>query len=156
MKNLLSFFSIALLSISVLPAQENSQGTMDATLHKTFTIETDGTQTEYNVKVLEHRKYPVTLSAEDKGKINQDRETSAAKVTKLIAVDTDNDNEHEQYFVLKYRKSLTDTFELVATEKGFAVKVDDKTMQYFAREGIYFINNDDQDFFTVEEFKELR
>lgn len=92
---------------------------------------------------------------EDKGKVNQNGMTTVAKVTKMIVVDNTNDNEYEQYFVLKYRKSLTDTFEVVATKNGFAVMVDGTIKKCFDREGIYFISNDDEDFFSVTEFREM-
>ncbi len=155
MKNILSLLSLTLLTIWTLPAQDRNSGTLNATEHKTFTIKADGTETKYNIKVLEHRNYPMNWEKEDKGKVDQDRKSVAAKVTKLIAVDNDNDNMYEQYFVLKYRKSIVDTFEAIATDKGFAVKVDDKIRQRFERKGIYFINNKDQDFFTIEEFREI-
>ncbi|WP_165395189.1 hypothetical protein [Flagellimonas allohymeniacidonis] len=44
---------------------------------------------------------------------------------------------------------------VVATDKGFAIKVEDNSLQLFEKEGIYFIDNTDQDFFTIEEFREL-
>lgn len=149
-----------LLSVFVLAAvsgygQSENPGKMNAMIHKTFSIEKDGTEIPYNLKVLEHRNYPMALKGGDKNKINQDREAKPAVVTKLIAVDTDNDQDYEHYMVLKYRRSVTDSFKVVPTKKGFAVKVDDKTMQYFVNKGIYFINNKDQDFFSVEEFREI-
>lgn len=155
MKNIFSILGLSLFTLFGLQAQNQESGTLNATLNKTFTIKADGTETTYNVKVMEHRNYPMQLDNTDNGKINQDRETSAAMVTKLIAVDANNDEKFDQYFVLKYRKSVTDNFEIVPTNEGFAVKVDDRTLQYFTAEGIYFINNDDQDFFTVEEFREI-
>ncbi|RIV46479.1 hypothetical protein D2V05_03785 [Flagellimonas pelagia] len=121
---------------------------MNATTFKTFAIDHNGTEMPYHVKVVEQRKYPRDME-------NKDLKTEAAKVTKLIAVDSDNDNVYEHYLVLKYNKSVTDSFEVVPTEKGFAVKVNDKSMEYFVGKGIYFINEKDQDFFTVEEFKEI-
>ena len=128
---------------------------MDATIHKTFAVTQDGTERAYNVKILEHRKYPMAMEGTDKNKIDQNRKSTPASVIKLIAVDSDNDQNYDHYMVLKYTKTVTDSFELVPTSKGFAVKVDDKTLEYFVSEGIYFINNKDQDFFTVEEFKEI-
>ena len=128
---------------------------MNATIHKTFAVEQNGTEVPYNVKVLEHRNYPLVLNKKDQKMVDQDRNAKPAQVTKLIAVDSDNDNEYEHYMVLKYRRSVTDSFKVVPTKKGFAVKVDDKTMQYFVNKGIYFIDNKDQDFFLVEEFKEI-
>nr|WP_299342697.1 hypothetical protein [Allomuricauda sp.] len=104
---------------------------------------------------MEHRNYPMQFDRTDTGEINQARETSAAKVTKLIAIDSNDDEKFDQYFVLKYRKSITDNFKVVPTKKGFAVKVDGQVMQYFAKDGIYFVNNKDQDFFTIEEFREI-
>ena len=136
-------------------AQEAPAGTLDATTKKTFTIEADGTTTKYHVKIFENRTYPMAWEKADKGKVNQDRKTTEAKVTKMIAVDTNSDNDYEQYFVLKYRKSIADTFKLVPTSKGFAVMVDGTIKQHFDREGIYFINNPDQDFFSVIEFRSI-
>jgi len=155
MKTLTSILSIFLLTGLYGYGQINDQGSMNATIHKTFSVEKDGTEVAYNVKIMEHRNYPMTLEKKEKKMVNQDRNTKAAKVTKLIAVDSNNDNEYDHYMVLKYRRSVTDSFEVVPTAKGFAVKVDDKTMEYFVAKGIYFINNKDQDFFSVEEFKEI-
>ncbi len=155
MKNILSILSLSLITLFSLQAQDGNSGTLNASLYKTFTVEADGTETTYNIKVLEHRNYPVALDKMDKGKVNQDRKTAAAKVTKLIAIDADNDEKFDQYFVLKYRKSITDNFEVVPTKKGFAVKVDDQIIKYFNGDAIYFINNYDEDFFTVEEFREI-
>ncbi|MEX0360163.1 MAG: hypothetical protein AB3N10_04155 [Allomuricauda sp.] len=155
MKNIFNILSLSLITLFGLQAQNTNPGQLNASLNKTFTIQSDGTKTIYNIKVMEHRNYPVQMDDMDKGKVNQDRETSAAKVTKLIAVDTNNDDKFDQYFVLKYRKSITDKFEVIPTADGFAVKVDDQMIQHFKRDGIYFINNDDQDFFTVEEFREI-
>lgn len=155
MKTLTTLVSLILLTGFFGYAQDSTEGTMNATIHKTFAIEKDGTEVPYNVKVMEHRNYPVALDNKDKQMVNQDRNTQPAQVTKLIAVDTNNDKEYDHYMVLKYRRSVTDSFTVVPTEKGFAVKVDDKTMEYFVQKGIYFIDNDDQDFFSVEEFKEI-
>jgi len=153
MKKILSILSIALLIPMTLSAQSEINGKLNSTVEKTFTVKADGTDTQYKLKILEARKYPMVWEKEDKGDVDQDRKTTAAKVTKLIAVDTDSDNEYEQYFVLRYRKSLTDTFEVVPTQSGFAVMVDGSIKKHFDREGIYFINNDDQDFFSVTDFR---
>ena len=153
MNKILSILSIALLIPMTLSAQSEINGKLNSTVEKTFTVKADGTDTQYKLKILEARKYPMVWEKEDKGDVDQDRKTTAAKVTKLIAVDTDSDNEYEQYFVLRYRKSLTDTFEVVPTQSGFAVMVDGSIKKHFDREGIYFINNDDQDFFSVTDFR---
>ncbi|WP_435623309.1 hypothetical protein [Flagellimonas sp.] len=154
MRNIITMLGIMLITAPSY-AQIDNQGSMNATIHKTFSIEKDGTETQCNVKIMEHRRYPVKWEEQDKGKLNQSREYAAAKVTKLIAIDNDNDKEYEQYFVLKYRKSISDEFQVVPTEDGFAVMVDDKTLRLIEDEGIYFVNNNDQDFFTIEEFREL-
>ncbi len=156
MRTIITLFIFSIFITSGYAQREMQQpGVMDATIHKTFTIKQDGTSTEYNLKVLEHRKYPITMDAADKNKINQARETMPANVTKLIGVDSDNDQDYEHYMVLKYKRSVADSFKVVPTARGFAVKVDDKTFEYFVDEGIYFIDNQDQDFFIVEEFKEM-
>lgn len=150
-----------LLSISMLLwfgfngyGQSNNPGLMNATIHKTFSIEENGAEKPFNIKVMEHRNYPMAFDKNKKTE-NLDRDSQPALVTKLIAVDSNNDKEYEHYMVLKYRRSVTDDFSVVATDKGFAVKVNDRTMKYFVKEGIYFIDNKDQDFFSVEEFREI-
>ncbi|PRX53625.1 hypothetical protein [Flagellimonas meridianipacifica] len=154
MRNIITMLSLTLMTASTY-AQVGNQGSMNATIHKTFSIEKDGTEIQYNVKVMEHRRYPMKWNKTDKGDINQGHKYEAAKVTKLIAIDKNNDNQYEQYFVLKYRKSISDEFQVVPTKGGFAVKVDDKTLKLIEKEGIYFINNKDEDFFSIEEFREL-
>lgn len=155
MKNIVSLLSLSLLTLFTLSAQENNEGTLSTTTHRTFIIHNDGIATEYNIKILENRNYPLAWEQDDKGKVNQDRAYEPAKVTKMIAVDHDSDHEYEQFFVLKYKKSITDTFELVPTTNGFAVKVDGKIKQRFNRDGLYFINNDVNDFFSIVEFREM-
>lgn len=152
----------ALLSIPILlligvsgHGQSKDPGVMNATIHKTFSVEENGIETAYNVKVMEHRNYPVALDKSDKKMVNQDRNAKPAQVTKLIAVDSNNDKEYEHYMVLKYRRSVTDDFTVVPTDEGFAVKVNGKSMKYFVKKGIYFIDNKDKDFFSVEEFREI-
>ncbi|WP_375323327.1 hypothetical protein [Flagellimonas sp. GZD32] len=152
-------FFTTLLSICMLTGLysygQSNNGTMNASINKTFSVEKNGTQVPYHVKIMEHRNYPVDLENKNTNMVNKDRNNKAAQVVKLIAVDSNNDSNYEHYMVLKYHKSVTDSFKVVPTKKGFAVKVDDKTMEYFVQKGIYFINNKDQDFFTVEEFKEI-
>lgn len=135
--------------------QSNNPGLMNATIRKTFSVEENGVEKAYNIKVMEHRNYPMAFDKSDQKTESRDRDSKPALVTKLIAVDSNNDREYEHYMVLKYRRSVTDDFSVVATDKGFAVKVKDRTMKYFVKEGIYFIDNKDQDFFTVEEFREI-
>jgi len=155
MKNIIALSILTLFSTFPLLAQEGTPGELSATEHKTFTIKADGTETKYNVKIMENRRYPMAWNKADKGRIDQDRKTMDAKVTKMIAVDNNNDNSYDQYFVLKYRRSVADTFEVVPTKNGFEVVVDGNIRQRFDREGIYFINNEDEDFFSVIEFREI-
>lgn len=154
MKILTALLSICMLTGLYSYGQSNN-GTMNASISKTFSVEKNGTEVPYHVKVMEHRNYPVDIENKNQNSINKDRNTKAAQVVKLIAVDSNNDSNYEHYMVLKYHKTVTDNFKVVPTDKGFAVKVDDKTMEYFVDEGIYFINNKDQDFFMIEEFKEI-
>ncbi|MDC6361779.1 MULTISPECIES: hypothetical protein [Flavobacteriaceae] len=155
MKILTTFLSIFILTGMAGYAQSQDSGHMNATIHKTFSIEKDGTEVPYSLKVMEHRNYPMVLKQKEMSQVNQNRKEKPAVVTKLIAVDKDNDQNYDHYMVLKYRRSVTDSFKVVPTKKGFAVKIDDKTMQYFVTKGIYFIDNTDKDFFSVEEFREI-
>ncbi|WP_318343446.1 hypothetical protein [Flagellimonas baculiformis] len=157
MKTLTTILSIPMLLCFVISSygQKTGPGMMNATIYKTFSLEENGTEKAYNVKIMEHRNYPMSFDESDRKKRDQDRNSKPAMVTKLIAVDSNNDKVYEHYMVLKYERSVTDDFSVVATDKGFAVRVDDRTLNYDVKQGIYFIENKDQDFFSVEEFREI-
>ncbi|MBQ0740812.1 hypothetical protein J9332_41720, partial [Aquimarina celericrescens] len=77
------------------------------------------------------------------------------QVTKLIYIDNDMYSDYDKYIVLSYTKDAKDSFELKPTKKGFSVIVDNKNVEYIFGEGVYFVNNDDKDFFFVEEFDSI-
>ncbi|WP_422859556.1 hypothetical protein ACOKFD_01040 [Flagellimonas sp. S174] len=127
-------------------------GTMMASTTKTFTFTKDGTTFPYKVTVHENRNYTASFDDADKGKIDQDRLSTAAKVAKLITVYNEQEPTYNRLIVLRYDKQVTDTFELVSMQNGFAVKVDDKSVNYILGEGLYFTNTNDKDFFAVDIF----
>ena len=115
----------------------------------------EGKKIPYELKIFETRNYVLKFKEEDKGKLNQGRVNTPAYVTKLILVNSDMDKSYDRYIVLKYKKSPGDSFELVPTTKGFAVKVDDNHLEYIMGEGVYIVNNGDHDYFTVDEFDKI-
>ena len=120
---------------------------------KTFTVSENGKEMEYSVKVMEQRNYAVELDSKDKGKVNQDRKPSAAYVTKLVAIDSDADANYDDYMVLKYKGSERNNFEVVQTDNGFDINVDDRSMHYNVLESNYMIDKKDKSFYIIEEFE---
>ncbi|WP_318312194.1 hypothetical protein [Flagellimonas crocea] len=154
MKKLLTILSISTLTAFAGYGQSQN-GMMNATKElNTFTISENGKEKQYSVKVMEQRDYTMKMDQKDKGMVNQDRKPSSAYVTKLVAIDNDADKNYDDYMVLKYKSPKKSKFELVPTDKGFDIKVDDKSMQYHVVESTYLINKKDKDFFIVEEFSD--
>nr|WP_299169501.1 hypothetical protein [uncultured Allomuricauda sp.] len=153
MKNLKLITSMILLAVfTQIQAQGEPAGTLSTTTTSTFNYMKDGAKMPYTVKVQESRAYSAKFDAEDIGKTDQDRVSSPAKVAKLITITSLVNPSENTQISLKYDKQVTDTFELVATDRGFAVKVDDKSMEYIMGKGVYFAKTADKDFFIVDEF----
>ncbi|GAA4106841.1 hypothetical protein GCM10022393_01530 [Aquimarina addita] len=141
---------LLIFSMSNSIAQEK-QVESTTTVH-TFNFEKDGKTIPYRIKVHKKVASKVKLAKEDADKLNQARKATSDQVTKLIYVDNDEYDDYDKYIVLKYMKDPTDSFELKPTKRGFSVLVDNKNLEYIFGEGIYFVNNEDADFFIVEEF----
>ncbi len=136
-------------------AQNQSNEIMETTTTKKYIFEKEGKKIPYELKIFEKRNYVLKFKEEDEGKLNQGRVNTPAYVTKLILVNNDMDKSYDRYIVLRYKKSPGDSFELVPTTKGFAVKVDDNHLEYIMGEGVYRVNNMDQDYFIVDEFDKI-
>ena len=85
--------------------------------------------------------------------VNQDRKLSSPFVTKLVAIDSDSDPNYDDYMVLKYKGTVNNDFDVVQTEKGFDINVDDKTMHYDVLESNYLVDKKSKNFFIIEEFE---
>ena len=153
-KLLIAIFSI-LFSLNTF-AQNTNDNIIKTTTVKNFIIEKNGKKIPYKLKIHEQRRYNVTFEKEDKNKLNQDLvDAPNAYVTKLIFINNDLDKSYDRYLVLRYKKDPTDSFELTPTLRGFAVKVDKRYLEYILGEGIHFVNNEDKDYFIVDEFDVL-
>jgi len=141
---------LAILFTGGAMAQDADQEILDAQIDKTIAIEKDGIQVPVHIKILEYRNYPQTAQKQTDFVTD-----NSASVTKLIAIDEMKDGSVEQYLVVRYQKSITDSFELKATSEGFAILVDDRELKYLHGNGVYFVNNADKDFFMVEEFQNI-
>lgn len=152
MKNLYKMITLflALLLSGGVYAQETDQEILNATIEKTVTITKDGTQFPMHIKIMEYRDYPETAK-----RYRDTAADKAAKVTKLVAIDEMKDGSIEHYLVVRYHKSITDSFEFKATPDGFAFLVDDRELKYIHGNGVYFLNNNDKDFFMVQEFRDI-
>ncbi|MEC3964220.1 hypothetical protein [Flagellimonas halotolerans] len=154
MKKLLTILSFTTLIAFAGYGQNQNPGIMKATTQlKTFTLSEDGKEKQYSVKVMERRKYGMALDNEDKGMVNQDRKPSSPFVTKLVAIDSDSDKNYDDYMVLKYKGTENNDFEVVQTDKGFDINVDDKTMHYDVLESNYIVNKKNKNFFIIDEFE---
>jgi hypothetical protein len=154
MKKILTILSFATLTAFAGYGQSQNSGVMKATTQmNTFTISENGVEKEYSVKVMERRKYGMELNRKDRGMVNQDRKLSSPFVTKLVAIDSDSDANYDDYMVLKYRGTENNDFDVVQTEKGFDINVDDKTMHYDVLESNYLVDKKSKNFFIIEEFE---
>ncbi|AOW21512.1 hypothetical protein [Urechidicola croceus] len=166
MKTIKIITSLALLLIATnLYANNNKEVEMEntdihndmlkSTIVKKYKMNNNDENMTYKIKVYESRDYHVVLDKNDKYKTNQDIVFVPADVTKRIYLDNDKDKNYDSYFVLTYKKSLKDSFKTIMTENGIAILIDGKHIEYLNEEGTYFINNNDNDFFTVTEHKIL-
>ncbi|WP_010521505.1 hypothetical protein [Aquimarina agarivorans] len=128
---------------------------MRTTKKKSFIKDKDGTKTPFRMKVIERRDYRFAFEEEDKGKTDQDRVIMPAYVTKVVYLDNDFDKYYDKYIVIRYKKSYEDKFEIVPTENGLGLKVDEKMVEDISKAGFYVTDTDDNDYFVVEEFRSI-
>lgn len=153
MKTLNKILSLALIMLMTTAfGQMSKNGTMSANKMTTTNITVEGNRFPVDIMTYESRKYEMKWDEEDKGKVDQDRTSSLAKVTKLIHLKSENEKLNNQYVVIQYDRQVTDTFKVTPIGNGFAVTVDDKEVRYVFNEGRYEVDTDDDDFFIIEEF----
>jgi hypothetical protein len=140
-----------LFALTLVNAQTEPSGIMNATTESVFNYEKDGVKIPYTVIVQESRKYYANENA-SMAKVDQIALNAPAKVSKLIIIKNASDPMENRIISLKYDKQITDSFKLVSTDRGFAINVDNKTLEYIIGEGVYFTNTDDRDFFIVDVF----
>jgi hypothetical protein len=131
---------------------EGNTGEMVAVTVRQFNIKRNGVMIPYRVTVLENRNYVTRFDKDDKGKVNQDRLDTPAMVSKMMIVRNMKDPSYDRYIVLRYKKQVTDDFELIPTSKGFAVHVDDNSLNYVDETGLYYTDTSDDDIFLVDVF----
>lgn len=149
----LTVTAIFLLSmLNTFGQTENTTGALNTTTVKTMSYLKNGSKMPYTVKIQEQRLYKASFEQNDTNSENWKRTNRPAEVTKVITIQGGVDKNIDRVLVLRYQKQLNDTFELVSTEKGFAVHVKNQTLHYAVGEGVYFENIEDQNFFLFEEF----
>lgn len=141
------------LTVTSINAQ-NDQKLETSTVY-TANIETmDGQTIPYRIRVNETRQSTINFAAKDKGKTDQTAIYSPEYVTKVIYIDKDADDVYNTHIVLRYKKDPNDSFEFKPTKRGFSVEVNKKYVEYIFGKGVYFVNNEDADYFSVTEFDE--
>jgi hypothetical protein len=144
-----------LFALSQISAQTEPSGIMNATTESTFNYVKDGVKIPYTVIVQESRKYYANDNA-SMVNVDQIALNAPAKVSKLIIIKNLTDPKENRIISLKYDKQITDSFKLVSTDRGFAINVDNKTLEYIIGEGVYFTNTNDRDFFIVDVFDTIK
>jgi hypothetical protein len=153
MKILKNTIAIILLVTGInLGAQEIETGTLNSKDKTTFQLNLNNEETSYSVIVYEKRGYTTELDDSDKGKIDQDRLSTPAKVTKMVRTESENPMLDDRFLILTYDKQVTDTFKVSPLVDGFMVTVDKKEVKYVFDEGKYYVDTADKDFFVVQEF----
>ncbi|MDF0707720.1 hypothetical protein [Flagellimonas okinawensis] len=153
MKNLKQIASmIVLLAMIQAHAQNGPTGILNSTTTNTFNYIKEGVKMPYSVTVQESRNYKTMFALADMGKVDKDRINTPVKVSKLITVTNNANPRDNSVIALRYDKQVADTFKLVSTEKGFAISVANRTMDYIMGKGIQFANTADREFFMVDEF----
>ena len=144
--------SLLLMFVFTFQAQSQEKGKMSSSKKKTFTIDHNGKKTVVELNIYENRNYEMKWDKADKGKIDQDRTSALAKVTKLIALKSNHETINDRFVVLRYDRQVTDTFEVLPIPNGFMVTVDQHKIRYVFKKGKYVVDTPDNDFFIVEEF----
>ena len=156
MKNsILIIGMIWLLAMTQIQAQNGPAGLLNSTTTNTFNYIKEGVKMPYFVTVQESRNYKTLFALADMEKVDKDRISTPVKVSKLITVTNNANPRDNNVIALRYDKQLTDTFKLVSNEKGFAIFVDNRTMEYIMGKGIQFENATDREFFMVDEFDSM-
>ena len=147
-------FTITAMQIS---AQEVSSVENDKMEETTLiTIPTTNKDLTYRMKIVEQKEYPFAFEKEDKGKIDQDRVILPPYITRTIYIDNDKDKYYDKKMVVRVLKSYEDKIEIIPTQKGFDLNIDDKPMgKDISRSGYYLTDEDDNDYFVIEEYSSI-
>lgn len=146
---------IVLLAMTQIQAQYGPTGVLNSTTTSTFNYIKEGVKMPYSVTVQESRNYKTMFALADMEKVDKNRINTPVKVSKLITVTNNANPKDNRIIALKYDKQVTDNFKLVSNEKGFAIFVDNRTMEYIMGKGIQFANTEDREFFMVDEFDSM-
>ncbi|SFB74782.1 hypothetical protein SAMN04487891_10227 [Flagellimonas taeanensis] len=156
MKNSILITSmIWLLAMTQIQAQNGPTGVLNSTTTNTFNYVKEGVKMPYFVTVQESRNYKNIFDIADMGKVDKDRINTTFKVSKLITVTNNANPRDNSVIALRYDKRVADTFKLVSTDRGFAISVDNRTVEYIMGKGIRFANTADRDFFMIDEFDSM-
>lgn len=135
-----------------LAQEQTAQGLLSTTTTQTLNFDRNGTKIPYTIKIQESRIYSATFKQSEENKENFNREEAPALVSKMITINSEIDSTLDKRIILRYKKRLADTFELVPTEKGFQIEVDGNLIDYALESGIYAIDAKEKDFFVIDEF----
>ncbi len=154
---ILSLIAATFMVVQVSAQEMSSQtGVLNAVTTNTFSYVDDGVEYPYKVTVREKRAYTAKFDEADINKVNQDRISTPAHVAVLITINNPRNSFDNRVLALRYEKQINDTFEIVPNKKGFAVKVNDKILDYIVGEGVFFADAAHKDFFIVDEFDVLK
>lgn len=146
---------IVLLAMMQAQAQNGTTGLLNSTTTNTFNYIKDGVKMPYQITVQESRNYKSMFDIADIGKVDKDLINTPVHVSKLITVANSDNPRDNMVIALRYVNRIADTFKVVSTAEGFAISVDNRTMEYIMGKGIYFADTADREYFTVDEFDRM-
>ena len=132
--------------------EEQVGGVLSTTTIQTLNYDRDGTKIPYTITTQENRIYSATFKQSEENKENFKRMESPATVSKMITIKSEIDSTLNKRIILRYKKRLADTFELVPTDKGFQIEVDGNLINYAVESGVYAIDATNKNFFVIDEF----
>ncbi|QCW99586.1 hypothetical protein FGM00_05520 [Aggregatimonas sangjinii] len=132
--------------------EEQVGGVLSTTTVQTLNFDRNGTKIPYTITTQENRIYSATFKQSKENKENFERMESPALVSKMITINSEIDSTLNKRIILRYKKRLADTFELVPTEKGFQIEVDGNLIDYAVESGVYAIDAASKNFFVIDEF----
>ena len=149
----LVLITIVLLGHNIGFSQEEQVGgVLSTTTIQTLNFDRNGIKIPYSITTQENRIYSATFKQSEANKENYERMESPALVSKMITIKSEIDSTLNKRIILRYKKRLADTFELVPTEKGFQIEVDGNLIDYAVESGVYAIDATTKNFFVIDEF----
>lgn len=142
MKNTVYIFFLLMFTNLVAQTSTNSTDILEETVIKKAIIKKDGKQIENKTKITTREVQDITLEAEDKYSVNQDRIETPIKVTKIVEIDNDNDPFYDSEAQFIYYKLNNEDYIFKQNKKGYTVFVNRNGNDEVIAEAVKSVKND--------------